>query len=205
MTGDVTTLRLALFGDSLAAGVGAATRADTLGPLLSAGLERAGTAVEHRVFAVSGARSTALVGQVAVAGSWPQLAVVVVGANDLTHFVPVAEAVADLTAALDALRAAGTEVVLVPAPDLSIVAHVPPALRDYARTASDDLRTAQVRAAEAVGVRVADTSTASAVFAGDPSMFSADLFHPSSAGYRVVADAVAPVVQAAARALRGAT
>lgn len=199
----MTPLRLALLGDSLAAGVGASTRADTLGPLLVADLAAAGVPAEHRVFAVSGARSTALAGQVAAAGAWPQLAVVVVGANDLTHFVPVAEAVADLAAAFGVLRAAGAEVVLVPAPDLSVVAHVPPALRDLARAASEGLRNAQVRAAAAAGVRVADTAAASAVFARDPAMFSADRFHPSSAGYRLVAGAVAPTVRAAARALRG--
>lgn len=194
-------VRLALFGDSLAAGVGAATSEDTLGPLLSADLESVGTSVEHRVFAVSGARSAALAGQVQVAGPWPRLAVVVVGANDLTHFVPVADAVADLARALGTLRRNSVEVVLVPAPDLSIVAHVPPGLRDHARTVSADLLRAQVRVARAAGVHVADTTAASEVFAVDPSMFSGDLFHPSSAGYRLIARTVAPTVRLAARAL----
>lgn len=64
------------------------------------------------------------------------LAVVVVGAHDLTHFVPVPEVVAHLAA--------------------------------------------------------------------DPSMFSADRFHPSAAGYRAIAAALAPVLRTAARALRQA-
>lgn len=199
-----TPLRLALLGDSLAAGVGAGGTRDTLGALLEADLAAAGIQVEHRVFAVSGARSTALAGQVAAAGTWPQLAVVVVGANDLTHAVPVGQAVADLAAALASLRGAGAEVVLVPAPDLSVVAHVPPELREFARTASAGLRTAQTRAAVAAGVRVADTSAASAVFARDPSMFAPDRFHPSPAGYRRIAADVAPLVRAAARAVLGA-
>jgi lysophospholipase L1-like esterase len=194
-------LRLALLGDSLAAGVGAAGTRDTLGPLLSADLAAAGVPAEHRVFAVSGARSAALAGQVAAAGAWPQVAVVVVGANDLTHAVPVAQAASHLAAALATLRGAGAEVVLVPAPDLGLVAHVPPALREFARTASAQLRAAQVRVAGAAGARVADTTAASAVFARDRSMFSADLFHPSPAGYRLVAADVAPTVRAAARAV----
>ena len=201
---DTAPLRLALLGDSLAAGVGAADARDTPGPLLTADLVAAGIPAEHRVFAVSGARSTALAGQVAAAGTWPQVAVVVVGANDLTHAVPVAQAVAELAAALTALRATGAEAVLVPAPDLSVVAHVPPALREFARTASAQLRTAQTRAAAAAGVAVADTSTAAAVFARDPSMFSPDRFHPSAAGYRVIAADVAPLVRAAARTALGA-
>jgi lysophospholipase L1-like esterase len=195
-------VRLALFGDSLAAGVGATSREHTLGPLLSADLTATGVPVEHRVFAVSGARSAALAGQVAAAGGWPRLAVVVVGANDLAHFVPVPEAVAQLTAALGALRADGVEVVLVPVPDLGVLAAVPVQLRDYARAAGLALRTAQVRAAESLGVHVVDTTAASELFAADPSMFSADRFHPSSAGYREITAAVAPVLRTAARALR---
>lgn len=195
-------LRLALFGDSLAAGVGAVSTADTLGPLLTADLAAAGVAAEHRALAVSGARSAALAGQVAAAGAWPQVAAVVVGANDLTHAVPTDQAVAELTGALRTLRGAGVEVVLVPAPDLGIVVHVPPALREFARAASADFRAAQSRAAVALGVAVADTSGASADFARDPSMFSADRFHPSSAGYRRIVADVAPLVRAAARTVQ---
>jgi len=201
---DTAPVRLALFGDSLAVGVGATSREDTLGPLLQADLAATGLPAEHRVLAVSGARSAGLAAQVAAAGDWPQLAVVVVGVNDLIHSVPVAEAVTDLTAAVQALRVGGTEVVLVPAPDLGVVARVPEGLRDYARTAGESLRTAQVAAVRALGAHVADTAAAADVFARTPTMFSADLFHPSSAGYRVIARAVAPVVRTAARALSGA-
>ncbi len=35
-------------------------------------------------------------------------------------------------------------------------------------------------------------------FAADPALFSADRFHPSAAGYAVIADALAPHVPAAA-------
>ena len=192
-------LRLALLGDSLAAGVGAARPQDALGPLLAADLAAAGLPAQHRVLAVSGARSDALAGQVAAAGDWPQLAVVVVGANDLTHFVPVADAAAGLRAAVGALRGAGVQVVLVPAPDLSVLAHVPPALREQARTWSEALRRAQVAVAQEAGAFVADTSAASAAFAGDPAMFSPDRFHPSSRGYRLIAATIAPVVRSAAR------
>jgi lysophospholipase L1-like esterase len=42
---------------------------------------------------------------------------------------------------------------------------------------------------------------ASRAFATDPSLFSADRFHPSSAGYAVIADAVLPALVAAAGAV----
>nr|WP_179756785.1 GDSL-type esterase/lipase family protein [Kineococcus aurantiacus] len=194
-------MRLGLFGDSLAVGVGAARAEDTPGPSLVAALARAGVEAVHRVHAVSGARSAALPGQVAAAGDWPQVAVVVVGANDLTHLVPVARAAGDLGTAVAALRAVGAEVVLVPVPDLSAVAHVPPALRDLVRAAVTTLRAAQVAAAAPLGARVVDTSAVSARSAADAALFSADRFHPSSAGYRALVDVVAPVVLDAARAV----
>jgi hypothetical protein len=42
-------------------------------------------------------------------------------------------------------------------------------------------------------------------FAVDPSLFSADRFHPSSAGYAVIAASVLPAVLAAARAATAAS
>jgi hypothetical protein len=44
-----------------------------------------------------------------------------------------------------------------------------------------------------------DAAGVTAAFTADPSLFSADRFHPSGAGYAVIADTVAPVVRAAAR------
>lgn len=195
-------LRLGLFGDSLAVGVGAQRVGDALGPRLVEALRTAGIDAVHQVHAASGARSAALPAQVAAAGGWSQVAVVVVGANDLTHLVPVPDAVRDLRTALTALTPTA-QVVLVPVPDLSVVAHVPPALRELVRAAAAALRTAQTEAARSLGARVVDTSTASARTAADPSLFSADRFHPSSAGYGVLAAAVAPVVLDAARAVLG--
>jgi lysophospholipase L1-like esterase len=90
--------------------------------------------------------------------------------------------------------------VLAPAPDLSIVPHVPPVLREIVRAGSALMRSAQVRVVRAEGGLVADADgTTSAAFAADSRLFSADRFHPSSAGYAVIADALAPVVEDAAR------
>ena len=57
-------LRLAVVGDSLAYGTGAARPADTLGPRLARVLQRAGHAVEVHVVAVPGATSLELAAQV---------------------------------------------------------------------------------------------------------------------------------------------
>jgi lysophospholipase L1-like esterase len=197
----MSILRLAVLGDSIAHGTGATRVADTLGPRLVAALEAAGVRVEHRVFAVPGAVSADLAAQVDRARAWrAQLVVVVIGANDLTRLVPPERAAAALGVAVRTLRAAGAQVVLAPAPDLSIVPHVPPSLREIVRAGSAVMRSAQMRVVRAEGGLVADgDGTTSTAFAADSRLFSADRFHPSSAGYAVIADALAPVVEDAAR------
>jgi lysophospholipase L1-like esterase len=199
--------RLAVLGDSIAWGQGAARERDRLAPRLAEGLELRGFEVETRVLAVPGARSAGLAAQVDAALPWqPSLAVVVIGANDLTHLVPVDQAVRALAEAVRRLRTTGTEVVVAPAPDLSAVPHVPLFLREVVRDAGTVLRERQVAAVLAEGGRIADPDQrASRAFAADPSLFSADRFHPSSAGYAVIADSVLPALTAAALGLASAS
>lgn len=206
MTSSPAPLRLALLGDSIAWGQGAARPEDRLAERLRRGLAAEGADAVSVVHAVPGARSEHLAAQVDRAlADPPDLAVLVVGANDLTHRTPPDAAARSLAAALRALRTAGVEVVLAPAPDLSAVPHVPAALRPAVRAASERLRAAQVQVAREVGVRIADGDGATTrAFAADPALFSADLFHPSSAGYAAIAAAVLPEVLAAAGALRAA-
>jgi lysophospholipase L1-like esterase len=196
------TLSFAVLGDSIAYGQGASRPADTVGARLAAGLTASGTPTEARVFAVPGAISEALAGQVQHAIAWkPDLALIIVGANDLTRLVPPQRAAALLGEAVRKLRAAGAEVVVAPAPDLSVVPWVPPQMRTLVRAGSQVLQQAQTEAALAAGARVADIGAGSSVaFAADPALFSGDRFHPSSAGYEVIARALAPAVQAAATA-----
>lgn len=198
-------LRLALLGDSIAWGQGAARGDDRLGPRLVAGLRDLGHDVELRVLAVPGARSRGLAGQVDRAVAWePDLAVVVIGANDLTHQEPVGPAVHALQEAVRRLRGAGAEVVVAPAPDLSAVPHVPSALRPLVRDGSLAFRARQAEAVVSAGGRVADADhRTSRAFAADPALFSADRFHPSSAGYAVIAEALLPTLAEAARAAAG--
>lgn len=199
------TARIALLGDSIAWGQGASRERDRLGPRLVDALDQHGIDAELRTVAVPGARSVALAAQVDATLLWsPSVCVIVIGANDLTHREPVVTAVRALADAVRRLRAAGAEVVLAPAPDLSAVPHVPAALRHVVRAAGDALRREQVAAAVAEGALVADPDQrASRAFAVDPSLFSADRFHPSSAGYGVIADALLPAVLAATRVRTG--
>lgn len=198
----VVTLAFAVLGDSIAYGQGASRPADTVGARLAAELTQSGTPTEVRVFAVPGADSQALAGQVQRAVSWrPDVALIIIGANDLTRFVAPQRAAALLGDAVRSLRAAGAEVVVAPAPDLSVVPWVPPQARMVVRAGSQLLRQAQTRAAAAAGARVADVeSSSTAGFASDPALFSSDRFHPSSAGYALIASTLAPAVRAAAAA-----
>ncbi len=193
------TVKLAILGDSIAYGQGASRPEDTIGARLAAALTESGTPAELQVFAVPRARSDALAGQVQQAVTWDsQVALIIIGANDLTHFVPTQQASRQLGEAVRALRAAGTQVVVSPAPDLSVVPWVPPQLRDLVKSASAALRKAQTEAAFEQGARVVDLGRAmSAVFAADAGMFSDDRFHPSSAGYEVIARGLLPAIAAA--------
>jgi lysophospholipase L1-like esterase len=197
------TVRLALLGDSIAWGQGAARERERLGPRLTSELTLRGYDVELRVFAVPGARSRGLAAQVDAATAWrPDLVLVVIGANDITHLEPVEPAVAALADAVRRLRAADAEVVVAPAPDLSAVPHVPVAFREIVRETSDSYRRRQAEVVLAVGGRLADPEQrASGAFAADTALFSGDLFHPSSAGYAVIAEAILPALLEAAVAL----
>lgn len=193
-------LRFRVLGDSLAAGVGCSRVEETLGERLAALLRAEGHRVDLQVHAVSGARSSGLDAQVrAAVRSGVDVALVVIGANDLTSFTPPAVGAGLLHDAVAALRRAGGQVVVATAPDLGVVSHVPPAYRAFVSQASGLYARAQadavVRAGGAVAAVGADLTSR---FAHDPTLFSADRFHPSPAGYALIADALAPSVLAAA-------
>ena len=186
------TLRFLVLGDSLAFGTGAASSSHTLGARLTRTLEQAGQTVELSVVAVPGATSLDLAGQVRRAAA-ADVALLVVGANDLTRQVVPEQAAAALGAAVRELRERGTDVLVVPTPDLSSAAWVPSAFRAVVAGICDQLRARQTLAAEAAGAVVAPVAPElSRRFAADPALFSADRFHPSSAGYALVAEALAP-------------
>jgi lysophospholipase L1-like esterase len=194
-------LRLAVLGDSIAFGTGAARPGDAIGPRLVDALADDGFDADLSVLAVPGAVSADLPAQVRRAAAQPpDLAVVVIGANDLARFVPPPNAGRFLADAVRGLRAAGADVVVVPAPDMSTVPWVPEGFRELVSTASAAMRGHQAEVAGAAGAAVADVSTAlGRAFATDPGLFAADRFHPSSAGYARITAALAPTVLAVAR------
>ncbi|MFE4593740.1 SGNH/GDSL hydrolase family protein [Streptomyces laurentii] len=197
-------LRLALLGDSTSAGQGVRRTGQTPGALLSSGLAAvAERPVDLRVVALPGARSDDLERQVTLllAGprGAPDVCVIMIGANDVTHRVPATESVRCLAAAVRRLRAAGSEVVVGTCPDLGTIEPVYQPLRWLARRASRQLAAAQtIVVVEHGGRTVSLGDLLGPEFAANPrEMFGVDNFHPSAEGYATAAMAVLPTVCAA--------
>ena len=196
---------LLLLGDSIAAGLGAETPRNTLGARLARKLaKRTHRAVRLHTAAVVGSESSALADQLAAlpASYAPDVAVVVVGGNDVTHRVPVAVSVRHLTDCVQALHDRGARVVVGTCPDLGALRAVPQPLRALGSRASRQLATAQARAVAPMGAHVVSLAEAVGPFfvAFPDEMFSLDRFHPSSLGYKRTAQALLPHVLAALEA-----
>jgi lysophospholipase L1-like esterase len=193
-------LRFAVLGDSSAAGLGVERAEETPGALLATGLAAAaGRPVRLVNVAFTGGRSSDLAGQLQqllAEQPHPDVAMVMVGANDVTHRVKAASAVHDLVQAVTTLRALGCGVVVGTCPDLGTIEPVPQPLRLLARKWSRDLAAAQtIGVVEAGGRTVSLGDLLGAEFAANRSeLFSADRFHPSAAGYAKAAGALLPSI-----------
>ncbi len=194
-------IKVALLGDSSAAGYGVERVTETTGAFLASGLaERTDRRVHLRSYAVVGARSSDLVGQIDRAvPTEPHVAVILIGANDVTHSVLPSQSVRHLSEAVRRLRDAGVEVVVGTCPDLGTVEPVPQPLRWIARRASRQLAAAQtIAVVEAGGRTVSLGDVLGPEFAASPSeMFGPDRFHPSVAGYASAAAVMLPSMCAA--------
>jgi lysophospholipase L1-like esterase len=190
-------IRLALLGDSSAAGVGCHTVEQTPGALLAEALVARGYRVRLEVLAVSGSLSSGLEPQISRALLCPpDLAVICIGANDVTHFIAPETAAALLGDAVRRLRAAGTEVLVATCPDLGTVRPVPQPLRRVGHHLSRRMTRAQIIAVTAAGGLAVDVGRqlGRAFLERGDELFSEDRFHPSPLGYRALIDAlVAPM------------
>ena len=196
-------LRVALMGDSSAAGYGVDRVEDTPGAFLASGLaERADRRVHLREFAVVGAQTSHLNQQIDRAlATQPDIAVILIGANDVTHAVSTAVSVRHLADGVRRLRDAGVEVVVGTCPDLGTLGPLPPPLKQVARHFSRRLAAAQtVVVIEHGGRTVSLGSILGPEFTAAPALlFGPDQFHPSADGYRSAAGVLLPSVLAALR------
>lgn len=192
-------LELLLLGDSIAAGLGAERPKDTLGARVAKGAgRRMQRPVRLRTAAIVGSESSALAAQLETLPRdyRADVAVIVVGGNDVTHRVPVAQAAGHLQHAIAVLHGLGTPVVVGTCPDLGALRPVPQPLRALGSRLSRQLAQAQADAAEAAGARTVSLGrVVGPFFISQPDdMFSLDRFHPSAVGYRRTAEALLPAV-----------
>lgn len=204
------TLSFAVLGDSLAAGLGAEVADRLPGVLLAKGLaEETTRPVWLTTYAVSGAKTFDLPAQVDRAlVTPPELALVIIGGNDVTARSRITHSAALLAQEVVRLRANGVSVVVGTCPDLGIVQPIPQPLREIAHRWSMALSRAQHRELARIGVpSVSLAELVSPEFYARPTeLFSPDLFHPNGAGYEQAASVLlAPLCAAADLTTSGVT
>jgi lysophospholipase L1-like esterase len=190
-------LVFAVLGDSSAVGLGVERAAETPGVLIAAALtELAERPVRLVRLAVTGAESRELDEQVDRAlTEHPDVALIMIGANDVTTLTKPAVSVRHLEDAVRRLTTAGCEVVVGTCPDLGTIRPIAQPLRTFARRWSRQMAAAQtIAVVEAGGRTVSLGSVLGPAFASDRSMFSVDEFHPSAAGYAQAAAVLLPSV-----------
>lgn len=194
-------IKMVLLGDSSAAGYGVHSVEETPGALIASGLAwHADRRAHLQVFCKVGAQSADLAGQVDIAlGTGPDAAVIMIGANDVTHRVLPSVSVRHLVEAVQRLHDADVAVIVGTCPDLGTVRPIPQPLRAVARAWSRRLAAAQtIAVVEAGGRTVSLGSVLGPEFAAAPALFfGPDKFHPSAAGYRSMASVLVPSLLAA--------
>src|SRR3954447_21713597 len=189
-------IKVALLGDSSAAGYGVDRAVETTGAHVASGIAAgADRRVHLRSFARVGAQSSDLAGQIERAlATDPDLTVILVGANDVTHQVRPSQSVRHLAAGVRLLREAGVQVLVGTCPDLGTVKPIPPPLKQVARSWSRRLAAAQaIAVVEEDGIAVSLGSILGPDFEAAPALlFGPDRFHPSAEGYRALAEVLVP-------------
>ncbi|MGP3971810.1 SGNH/GDSL hydrolase family protein [Streptomyces sp. 6N223] len=195
--------RLALLGDSTAAGVGVHRVGQTPGALLASGLAAVSERiVELHCVALPGAKSDDLERQVSLLltepgrAPVPDVCVIMIGANDVTGRMPPARSVKHLAEAVTRLRTAGCQVIVGTCPDLGSVEPVGQPLRWLARRLCRQLAAAQTIAVVELGGRTVSLGALlGPEFAANPrELFGPDRYHPSAEGYATAAMAMLPTL-----------
>jgi lysophospholipase L1-like esterase len=200
---ELEPLELAVFGDSLAAGLGADSPETLPGVMLARGLAlQTGLPTRLTTHAISGSRTFDLREQVDRAMSAPpDLALVIIGGNDVAARSKISTSVQTLAQQVRRLKAVGTKVVVGTCPDLSVSQVIPQPLRELARHYSRALSRAQHQVLSTIGAAAVSLfDLVSPDFHVRPhELFSADRFHPNGTGYRLAVNALLPALTAAAQ------
>jgi lysophospholipase L1-like esterase len=191
-------LRFAVLGDSLGAGVGAESSDRLPGVLLAKGIAgEIGRPVRLCTHAISGSTTFDLPSQVDRALIHPpDLALVIIGGNDVTTKQRVSASAELLGAQVLRLMATGATVVVGTCPDLGAVRPIRQPLREIARRFSLALARAQLRELNRIGAAAVPLAElVSPRFMACPDeLFSPDRFHPNGAGYEFACGVLLPAL-----------
>lgn len=196
-------LKCLVLGDSAAVGYGM-ERADATPPgMIGIGLSHVlGVQVEVRSVAVVGAQTSALQAQIdGVEGYDPDVTLIIIGTNDVTHQMPARTSARLLGAAVSRLVAQGSEVVVGTVPDLGTVQPIKQPLRAVARNLSRVLARRQTVAVVEAGGRAVSLGNLLGVLFMERRdvMFGVDSFHPSETGYANMVSVLIPAMAASMR------
>jgi lysophospholipase L1-like esterase len=196
-------IRCLILGDSGAVGYGM-TSAETTPPgLIGLSLSHLLDAPVHiHSEAVVGARTSALREQINRGLTYsPDVAVIIIGTNDVTHHVPPRTSARLLQTAVRRLVDSGCQVVVGTVPDLGTIRPLPQPLKWVARSRGRALAQQQTVAVVSAGGRAVSLGhLLGPVFDSEfDVMFGADRFHPSATGYARIVAALVPSIAASVR------
>ncbi|MGJ9411332.1 SGNH/GDSL hydrolase family protein [Aeromicrobium sp. CF4.19] len=196
-------LRVLVLGDSAAVGYGMHTADATPPAMVGIGLAHVlDRPIDVRSEAVVGATTADLREQIdAGLEHEPDLVMIVIGANDVTHRMPSYVSTRLLGAAVTRLVAADALVVVGTCPDLGSVEPIPQPLRYLARRKSRALARRQTIAVVRAGGRAVSLGGLLGDLFAERSdiMFGEDRFHPSETGYANMVSVLVPSMAAAWR------
>jgi lysophospholipase L1-like esterase len=180
------TIAYAVLGDSTAAGQGAPYE-DGIAVLTARRLAET-RIVRLTNFAVSGAMTRdVLDGQLPAAErARPDLVLISVGANDVTHLTSIRSVRSNIVQIIRRLRTANPDVAIVMtgSPDMGAPPRVPGVLRPFAAWQTRRINRMFESVARANDVTFAPiASTTGPLFRQDHSLFADDRFHPNDRGY----------------------
>lgn len=195
-------LLFVVLGDSTGSGVGAVSQDLGFPRRCARALAtRTGRRVDLRVFAVSGARVADVLNDQLprLKGLRPDLVLVVVGSNDVTHLTAPGSARRDLGRLLDRVRQASGRVIVSGVPAMGTATRLGQPLRLLvgliATNIYDPIWREEASARSMLRVDLADRTGPD--FSEDHSLLAPDGFHPSPRGYALWAEVFDEVIQRA--------
>jgi lysophospholipase L1-like esterase len=199
---DGKPLELLALGDSGMAGVGVTQPAAALPAQIAQRVAaRTGRPVHVVSHAQPGARTyDVLTKQLTPGLGLPDVVVLLVGANDVTHLTRPRQLAEDTANLLARLHRLGAPVVMSSLPEFEAMRSVPIVLRAVLRLRAVLVRRVHVRAVLDAGTCIDLVDVRGLVgreFLTNADLMSPDRFHPSEAGYSRIAEVLAPAVLAA--------